>query len=125
MRYPTRITPWIFPLFLVMGVTRGRCFTEVTDFEVRVKLGWLFDRRFQRSAIARASVVPIPWYCGPGVHIDLRGRTFVTGAWGHGVELEFASAQATGWLYGRKCKRLVVTVQDTEALLAALGDRLA
>lgn len=121
MRSPMRITPWILPLFLLMGLTRGRCFAEVTDSQVRVKLGWLFDRRFPLPAIARASLVSIPWYCGPGVHIDLRGRTFVTGAWGQGVEFEFTSAQTTSWLYGRRCTRLVLTPRDASALVAAIS----
>ena len=125
MRYPTRVTPWILPVFLLLGLTRSRCFTEVSATGVRVKLGWLFDRQFDRSTIQGTASVGIPWYCGPGVHMDLRGRTFVTGAWGLGVEIQFAAPQATGWLYGGKCKRLVVTPQDAEALIEALAANVA
>jgi len=120
MRYPTRMTWWTLPVFLLMGVTRGRCFIEVSDIDVRVKLGWLFDRTYPRSTIRNVQAVSIPWYCGPGVHLDFRGRTFVTGAWGQGVELEFAPPQSVGGFFGGGSRRLVVTPDDVPALLAAL-----
>ncbi len=120
MRYPTRMTWWILPVFLLMGVTRGRCFTEVSDDDVRVKLGWLFDHTYPRSTIRNVQAISIPWYCGPGVHLDFRGRTFVTGDWGEGVELEFAPPQTVGGFFGRKGNRVVVTPRAADALIAAL-----
>ncbi len=120
-RFAAKLTWWILPVFLMMGVTPGRCFVEVRPAALQIRLGWLFNRSFSRDSIAGAEPVSVPWYCGPGVHLDFRGRVFVTGAFGRGVEIRFAAPQSISWLFGGRCSRLVVTPKDADGFVAALA----
>lgn len=69
MRFRIRYTPWLLPLFWVLGMGPGRSIVELDERELRVKMGWAFEARIPREAIRRWRRARLAWYA-IGVHGD-------------------------------------------------------
>ena len=121
VRYPIRRDAVWRPLLAVFGGISGNAFVEVDDERVRFRFGWLFDETAPRREIVAARRVRwsvlrgIGWRIGPLDSAGLIGsRTGV-------VEVEFRAPRrvrlaAVPW----RVRRIAVSVQDPDALVAAL-----
>jgi hypothetical protein len=118
-RFHIPLTWWILPVLLVMGVLPRRCFLEIFAGSMRVKFGWLFNRTIDMDRVECVRAVRVPWYVGPGVHIDSRWRIFVTGSYGDAVEIVLRPPHSVSF-WGLRARRIVVTARPTEAVVTAL-----
>lgn len=104
--------------FALLG-TRGS--VEVDDHVVRVRAGVLFHADIPRSAVVAARVVEPPRWAGVGVHA-VRDGWIVNSAFGKVAEVRFhepVPARTVG--IAIHPRRLLLGVQDPDALVADLG----
>lgn len=108
-------------LFFVMGMTPGRSYLELAEDELLVRMAWAFHARVPRASITSARRV------GDTVNIGVhgwRGRWIVNGAGGPMVAISIAPpARARALGFGAKLSELLVSVDDPDALVAALAPR--
>lgn len=105
-------------LFVALGMTPGRSYLELGADEIVVRMGWAFHARVPRRAIGSARRVADT--VSIGVH-GWRGRWIVNGAGGPMVAIAVdppARARAVG--FPTKLRELLVSVDDPDALVAAL-----
>lgn len=94
---------------------------EVDDLTVRVRWGPLFRADIPRTAVASVRTVTPPRWAGIGVHM-VRGGWIVNARFGDAAELRFhepVPARTLG--IGIRPKRLLLGVEDPDALVADLG----
>ena len=108
------------PLLIPFGVTRERAFVQVGERELRVCFGPLFDYRFPLEAVETVGPTPWPLWAGIGPRVDFRGTVAFVGAYENTVELRFKERQRVRMLVPMPCDRLIVSMEDPEAFIAAL-----
>lgn len=122
-KFPLLISPrWRF-LLMPFGVTRERAFVQVGERELRVSFGPLFDYRFPLEAVQKAVPARWPFWAGIGPRVDFRGTVAFVSAYEKTVEVRFKERQRLRMLASLPCDRLVVSVEDPDALIAALSKR--
>ena len=115
-----RYHPLFAPLAWLTGMWTSRSGVTVEDGVVRVRMGWAFRAVLPVRAISSARAVPSPWWLGIGVH-GLRGTWAANGSRRGTVEICLAPAQRARALgIPVRLERLYVSVQEPEALVAAV-----
>ncbi len=124
-RFPVLIRGRWWPLLIPFGVTQERAFVQVGERELRVCFGPLFDYRFPLGAVETVATMRWPWWAGIGPRVDFRGTVAFVGAYENTVEVRFKERQRLRMLAPLPCDRLVVSLEDPEAFIAALEKRAA
>jgi hypothetical protein len=119
-RFPIRFGAWYRILSIASFLLPSQSFVDVGDAEVVVRMGWGFRARFPRSAVAGSAPLgrrPI----SRGVH-GFFGRWLVNGS-GDGVVSVAVAPPQRAWVMGFpiRLRQLMVSVEDPDALIAALG----
>jgi hypothetical protein len=106
------------PLLIVLGLTPGRSYLDVSADTVRVRMSWGFRADIPRSSIR--SVSPTGDRISIGVH-GWRGRWLVNGAGGPLVTLRI-EPPARAYMAGLpvELRELTVSVDDPAGVAAAL-----
>ena len=118
--FPISFDPWYRALSSVLGLLPSKSFVSIDDAEIEVRMAWAFRSRFPRSAVrshTRADIAPL----SRGVH-GFAGRWLVNGSGKGIVRLELDPPQRA-YVMGlpMQLRTLLVSVDDPEALAAALG----
>jgi hypothetical protein len=119
-RFPIRFDRWYAILSTALLLFPSRSFVEVGTDMVRVEMGWGFRARFPPTAIVRAGPLGRE-AISRGVH-GFFGRWLVNGSGDHIVAIDLEPpqpARVTG--FPVRLRRLMVSVDDPAALVAALG----
>ena len=107
-------------LLIPFGVTQERAFVQVGERELRVCFGPLFDYRFPLEAVETVTPTRWPLWAGVGPRVDFRGMVAFVGAYEKTVEVRFKERQRVRMLVPVPCERLIVSLEDPEAFIAAL-----
>jgi hypothetical protein len=119
-RFPIRYAPASATVLAPMGLAPNRSFVDLDDGTVRVKLGWGFSARIPRERVVAARPVP-PVRFTIGAH-GWRGRWLVNGARDGLVEIDLAEpVRAFTAGFPIRLRQLVVSMEDPDAFLEALG----
>jgi hypothetical protein len=120
MRFPIRFDGAYRWLSSALLLSPSQSFVDVEAEEVSVRMAWGFSARFPRSAIA--AVAPSPEKpLSRGVH-GFAGRWLVNGAGQGIVRVDLAPEQDARVMgFPVKLKQLLVSVEDPEGLMRALG----
>lgn len=122
-RFPVLIRGRWWPLLIPFGVTQERAFVQVGERELRVCFGPLFDYRFPLEAVETVAPSRWPFWAGIGPRVDFRGTVAFVGAYGNTVEVRFKERQRVRMVVPLQCERLVLSLEDPEAFIAALEKR--
>jgi hypothetical protein len=119
-RVPIRFGFWK-PLFVALGVTPARSYLDLRPDIVRVRMGWGFSADIPRASIRSVRRVESAMW-SMGAH-GWRGRWLVNGARGPIVLIEIDPPvhARTIRIPSGLCE-LLVSVDDPDALVAALAD---
>ena len=124
-RFPVLIRGRWWPLLMPFGVTQERAFVQVGERELRVCFGPLFDYRFPLEAVETVAPSRWPLWAGIGPRVNFRGTVAFVGAYENTVEVRFKERQRMRMLVPVPCQRLIVSLEDPEAFMAALEKRTA
>lgn len=118
-RFPIRFDAWYRVLSSALLLPPSESYLDVSDDTITVRMGWAFDARFSRAAIAKASrcaKAPL----SRGVH-GFAGRWLVNGAGDRILELELQPPQRARVLgVPVRLRQLLVSVDDPEGLARKL-----
>lgn len=120
-RFAIRYSPWLRPLFLVLGTGPRFSWVEVRDDALEVRMGWVFRCVVPRASIGAARRERDVWWA-IGVHTDLRGRWLVNGS-AKGIVAVDVEPAGGARLFGIpvKVRRLGLGLDDPDGFLAAVG----
>jgi hypothetical protein len=119
-RFPIRYSPANATLLTLLGLAPKRSFVDLDDGTMRVKLGWGFSARIPQERVVAARPVP-PVRFTIGAH-GWRGRWLVNGARDGLVEIDLAEPVRAFTLgFPIRLRQLVVSMEDPDAFLEALG----
>ncbi len=122
MHYPISIAPlWRFWL-LLFGVTQKSAFAELSEEGLLVRFGFA-EYRISPEEISSASLSTWSVWAGVGWRTDLAGTIALIGAPGRAVDLRLRERKQLG-RFGISCERLVVTVENPERFVEAIGQLL-
>lgn len=120
MRFAIRYNPAARFLLAAMFIRPAGSFVEVSEREVRVRMGWGFRARFPRSAVASCSEGTQGILLGLGIH-GFAGRWLVNGSFDGLVTLHLSPVQRAHVLgVPVSLRELQVSVEEPQALLTAL-----
>jgi hypothetical protein len=107
-------------LFVITGITPGLSYIELEPDVVRVRMSWSFSMDTPRESVQSArKAKDSPWSIG--VH-GWGGRWRVNGAASPMVAIDIApSARARVLFFRASVRELLVSVDDPDALIAALA----
>ena len=119
MRFPIRFTG-ANQLMGVMGMTPSRCYVDVDEHHLRVRMGMWFELDADRTVVRAAAPDPrrvLAW----GVH-GWRGRWLVNGS-SSGIVRVALDPAPRAWLgpVPLRVRELRVSVDDPDGLVAALA----
>jgi hypothetical protein len=118
-RFQIRIDPWWAGLLLVGGATRQNSFAELSDGELHVKFGLLFDRTVAREQIEGAKEGNWPWWVGVGWRTNFRGTVGLIGSYRGVVEVKLREPlRALGLL---NYDRIALSLDEPQAFIDAVG----
>ncbi len=120
-RFAIRRDPIWRPLLALFGGTAGGSFVELAHDAVRVRFGPGFEATIPRAEIAEAARADWPLLGGIGWRTNFRGGVALVGSTRGVVRLRLA-APRRGRFFGfpLRCRDLYVSLEEPEALLAAL-----
>jgi hypothetical protein len=120
MRFPIRFDAWYRVLSTAVLLLPSRSYVQIEGDDVTVRMGWGFRARFRKSAVTSASL-PAVRTLSRGVH-GWWGRWLVNGS-GNGIVLINLAPAPQGFVMGVpvKLRQLMVSVEDPDGLVAALG----
>jgi hypothetical protein len=123
-RFPIAFDAWYRALSTVLGLPPSTAYVEVAGDDVEARMGWAFQSRFPRSAVASTSPVDTR-PMSRGVH-GFAGRWLVNGS-GSGILSIRLDPQQRGYVLGVpvRLRELLVSVRDVAGLAAALRDEVA
>ena len=121
--YPLLYSPWLRPLFSVLGL--GPTFSDVTltPDALIVRMGWAFRVRIPRTSIRSAVRTHNIWWA-IGAHTNLMGAWLVNGSARNIVRLDLdppVSGRSAG--LRTRVKILGLGLKDPDGFLAALDTR--
>ena len=122
-RFPILVSPFWRALLFPFGVTPERAFAAIDDGELRVSFGRLFDHRFPLEAVETVAPSRWPLWAGIGLRTDFRRTVGLVGAYVNTVEVRFKKRQRVRMVVPLPCERLVLSLEDPEAFIAALEKR--
>jgi hypothetical protein len=96
-----------------------RCFAEIEDGELHVRFGRWFDLRFPLEEVKEAGLSHWPLWAGIGPRY-LRGTVGLIGTYANTVEVRFKEPQPVRMLLPVRCERLILSMEDPRAFMAAL-----
>jgi hypothetical protein len=118
-RFPIRFDGWYGALSSALLILPSASFVEVNDDLVTVHMGWVFDARFPRSAVAvsrQLEFAPL----SRGVH-GFAGRWLVNGSGDRIIVMDLEPRQRARVMgFPVSLRRLMVSVHEPLALLEAL-----
>ena len=119
-RFPIRFDAAYRMLSTALLIPPSKSFVELDEEEVRIRMAWAFLARFPRSAIGSVTSYdrkPV----SRGVH-GWAGRWLVNGS-GEGIIAISLKSSARAHLLGFpvQLRELLVSVEDPEGLMTALG----
>ncbi len=121
-RFPIRFDGWYVPISWSALLPPSSAWVEVREAELEARMGWAFRALVPRAHV-RAAVPERLRTPSRGVH-GWAGRWLVNGSSDGIVRIEIAPharARVTG--FPVKLSTLLVSVEDPEGLVAALGRR--
>jgi hypothetical protein len=118
-RFPIQFDTWYGILSSALFLPPASSYVEVSDEEVRVRMGWAFRSHFPRTAVALAAETherPL----SRGVH-GFRGRWLVNGS-GQGILTINLTPPQRGYVMGFpvRLRQLMVSVAEPASLAASL-----
>jgi hypothetical protein len=118
-RFQISFDSWYRVLSSLLGLRPSQSYVALLREEVEVRMGWAFRSRFQRSAIASASVVDMQ-PLSRGVH-GFGGRWLVNGSCHGIVSIHLRPAQRA-YVMGVpvRLRELLVSVSEPSTLAATL-----
>jgi len=123
LRFPIRFGRAYRILSTALLIAPSDSYVELEGDEVRVRMAWIFRARFPRASVVAASR-----YRGRplsrGVH-GFAGRWLVNGS-GQGIVSLVLAPPPRAWsmVFPLRLSELLVSLEDPEGLLAALGRSL-
>lgn len=109
------------PVLLAIGLTPARCYLDVGEESVEVRMGWTFHGEVPRSAIRSVRRAENPFPGSFGAH-GWRGRWLVNGASGPLVALELEPpVRARVARIPVRVHELLVSVDDPDEVVAMFG----
>lgn len=108
------------PARLLWPLVRGPQHVEVTDDEVRIRLGLAGHAELPLLRIARIGHMTWPWWGGLGVRIATKMVGFVTRP-GRCVLIEMEAPVRVSTPFGWRTPRIAVSVDDPDGLAAAIA----
>ena len=121
VRIPLVWAPLLRPLGLLIGGSGSRCWVEVGPDEVAASFGPLAAARFPRAVVRAARVIPWSWWRGYGVRWYGWDAAGFVGRGRGVVELTLEPPVEVRAVLRRKVRRLALSPEDPERLLALLG----
>jgi hypothetical protein len=119
-RFPIHFGRFNAGLMGPLGMGRGRSYVDVTDDELRVRMGWAFRATIPRSSIVQIGRRGYVWWAY-GVHA-WRGRWIVNGSGHNVVTLRIDPPARAGVPWGAwKVSELLVSLDDPDGFVAAIG----
>ena len=119
-RFPIRFGKLSRVIFRGLLIRPHRCFVEVEDELVSVRMDWCFRARFARESIERSELGVQGVILGLGVH-GWAGRWLVNGSLDGLVTLQLSPAQRARVLgVPVKLRELQLSLEDPDTLLARL-----
>ena len=79
-RFPMQLDPWWRPLLLVGGATPDNSYLELSDDELSLHFGLLFNRTIPREQIESAAEADWPLWMGVGWRAGFGGRYGLIGS---------------------------------------------
>lgn len=122
-RFPILVSPFWRALLFPFGVTPERAFAAIDDGELHVSFGRLFEHRFPLEAVETVASSRWPLWAGIGLRTDFRRTVGLVGAYVNTVEVRFKERQRVRMVVPLPCERLVLSLEDPEAFIAALEKR--
>jgi hypothetical protein len=120
-RYGFRFDGWLVWLLALCGITRGRSAVTIEPSDVDVRFGWAHFR-IPRACITTAQRAHPSWQYGIGIHTNCVDWLCVNGSLGGMVELSLSPPQRYSvLLIPVRCKRFLVSLEDPNGFLQALG----
>ena len=111
------------PVLMAIGLTPGRCYLDVEEESVLVRMSWTFHADVPRSSIRSVRRVENPFPGSFGAH-GWRGQWLVNGASGPLVALELEPpVRARVARIPVRVRELVVSVDDPDEVVAMFGGR--
>ena len=121
-RYQIRRSPLLAPLLVLFGATASRSFAEISESNLRIRFGWLFDHTFPLSEVVDAKKQRWPWFLGLGWHTNFLGQIGLIGSYRDVVEIRFARKNRVAMVIPRlACDRLSVSLEKPKEFLYALA----
>ena len=118
-----RYERWMSHLTTPLGLGPKSSLVELDHSHLRVKMGWAFDANIPLTSITSAQP-STDRVLGWGVHVDTGGRWLVNGSSAGLVDLSVDPAvRARALGLPIKLKRLLVSVDDPDTLIAACSKR--
>jgi hypothetical protein len=121
IRMPLVWAPAWAPLGLIIGGSASRCWVEIGPNEVVAAFGPLAEARVPRAVIRSARVIPWSWWRGLGIRWYGWDAAAFVGRGRGVVELRLGSAVEIKAVLRRTVRRLALSPEDPERLLALLG----
>ena len=122
MRHQMRIARHWRPLLTPLGGRPSGSWVDVSGDVVRFRFGPLFDETIPRTQIAGAAEASWPLLGGVGWRIGRHGTVGLIGAREGLVEVRLVESRRVRVAgIPVRCRRIIVSVCDPQALLADLG----
>jgi hypothetical protein len=118
-RFAMRLDPLWMALLLPGGATRATSYAELTDDELHIRFGFLFDRAIPRDQIAGAKERSWPWWMGLGWRTNLRGLIGLVGSYGGVVEITLREPLRVWGVV--PCERIALSLEEPQAFIEAVG----
>ena len=120
MSFTVRFSPWLRPLFVLLGMAPRRSEVTVGEDSIQVRLGWAFRAEVPIASVRSVSRTPDVWWA-VGVHTDMRGRWIVNGSPRGMVAFELDPAvRGRGIGLGVRIRRLLLSLEEPDAFVEAV-----
>ena len=118
-RFSMRLGPWWRPLLLAGGATPDNSYLELSEDELSLHFGLLFNRTIPREQIESAAEAEWPLWMGVGWRAGFGGRYGLIGSYQGFVEVTLREPIQRLSLFN--FTRIAVSLEEPEAFLQALG----
>ncbi|MEZ0370062.1 MAG: hypothetical protein ACAI44_13325 [Candidatus Sericytochromatia bacterium] len=126
MRFEFLLEPLIVPILFPFGATQERCFVELEDHKLHVKMGALFDETLDLEEVATIEKGKWPFYWGLGHRIGMHHSMGVLASTRNVVKLSFAKPamiKALGPLY-HETKDFFLALKDPDGFIREVQQQL-
>jgi hypothetical protein len=121
-RFAIRFSPVNRILFRCLLIPPSSAYVDLNEETLRVRMGWAFSARIPRRLVAKAGPGKSPFIrFTAGAHWWGRGRWLVNGAPDGILDVELCEPVRAFSIFPIRLKVLSISLEDPDALLAALG----